>query len=519
MSYQFAEFTLDRERFELLRRGEVVRLQPRAMRLLDLLVSAEGRLLTKQRIFDEVWDGRAVSDSALSSQIKALRKALGDTERPYRVIGTVHGQGFRLLANTSRPRPASVARATAEAPDTPADRIGSRPSIAVLPFTVLDTSDPRGALSEALPDEIITALSRLRMLHVIARGSSFQFPAGATSLSEVRRALSVQYCLSGTIEIAGDKLFVTAELADTRDDSIVWAERFAGSMGAIHEIRQDIVAAIVSEVELRISHNEAQRVRLKVPDQLTAWQAFHLGMSHIFMRDIRRQNAAARFFEQAIAIDPTFSRAHAGLSHTYWWLNIQHLFRDTGDMRMKMIDSAKRAIDCDPFDPAASLAMARSTSFEDTQDESLMWLDRTIEYCPNYAWGHSQIAAKRSMTGPVDVAVDHAMKALALSPRDPLRHSTYAALATAHIHLGKLEEAAEWGRKIMELPHTDIVAMVSGLCANYVAGHRDVSLRIARRIEEVHPGFTTERFVKAHPMMRKEAAEQLKGIFAAHDIP
>ena len=520
MSYQFAEFTLDRERFELLRGDEVVRLQPRAMRLLDLLVSAEGRLLTKQRIFDEIWDGRIVSDSALSSQIKALRKALGDTQRPYRLIGTVHGQGFRLLADTSRPAPASVAtREQPPAAEAETERVGVRPSIAVLPFTTLGAAGPHGAIGEALPDEIITALSRLRMLHVIARGTSFQFSGRGKGMAAVGRELSVHYCLSGTIEIDGDRLFVTAELADTRDDCIVWAERFAGSPGAIHDIRAEIVAAIVSEIELRISHNEAQRVRLKVPDELTAWQAFHIGMSHVFMRDIRRQNAAARYFEHALEIDPKFSRAHAGLSHVYWWLNVQHLFRDTGDMRGKMIDSAKRAIDCDPFDPAASLAMARATSFETTQDESLMWLDRTIEYCPNYAWGHSQIAAKRSMTGPVDVAVDHAMTALSLSPRDPLRHSTYAALATAHIHLGKFDEAARWGRKIMELPHTDIVAMVSGLCANYVAGHHDVSRRIAQRIEEVHPGFTTERFVSAHPMMRDEAAARLKEIFAAHDIP
>lgn len=519
MSYQFAEFILDRERFELLRDGEVVRLQPRAMRLLDRLVSAEGRLLTKQQIFEEVWDGRIVSDSALSSQIKALRKALGDTEKPYRLIGTVHGQGFRLLADASRRTPADVTIAEPAAADSEADRVGTRPSIAVLPFTTLGAPDPRGAIGEALPDEIITALSRLRMLHVIARGSSFQFAAGTHRMADIRRELSVHYCLSGTIEIAGEKLFVTAELADTRDNRIVWAERFAGTPGAIHDIREEIVAAIVSEIELRISHNEAQKVRLRVPDQLTAWEAFHLGMSRLFTRDIEKQGAAVRYFEHAIAIDPLFARAHAALSYVSWWQNVQQLLKNNGDLHVRMYDSARRAVDCDPFDPAASLAMARATSFDIDQDESLMWLGRTVDYCPNYADAHRQMAAKYSMAGPPETAIDHATTALSLSPRDPLRHTSYAALATSNARLGKFEEAASWGRKVMNLPHTDIVAMVSALCANFLAGHRDVSERIARRIEEVHPGFTTERFVRAHPMLPQENAVRIGAIFGAHDIP
>ncbi|QLC23619.1 hypothetical protein HFP57_00300 [Parasphingopyxis algicola] len=518
MSYHFAEFVLDGERFELRRGGDVVRLQPRAMQLLQLLVSSEGRLLTKQDIFDEVWDGRIVSDSALSSQIKAIRKALGDTEQPFRVIGTVYGKGFRLLADVSRKEPARLALGEPMRAESEPGSIGKRPSIAVLPFRRLGEDNPWSALSEALPDEIITALSRLRLLHVIARGSSFQFPSATTSLATVRRALSVDYCLSGTIEVDGEKLFVTAELADTRSEGVVWAERFEGKIAAIHEIRADIVSAVMSEVELRIPHNEAQRARLIVPDQLTAWQAYHVGMSHIFMRDNQRQKAAERFFEHAIAIDPKFARAHAGLSQVYWWLNIQHLFRNSDGMRERMIDTAKRAIDCDPFDPAANLAMARSTSFEQTQDESLLWLDRTVDICPNYAWGHSQIAAKRSMTGPIDMSVKHAQIALSLSPRDPLRHTTYAALATSNASLGNFDEAAKWGRKVMELPHTDIVAMVGALCANYLAGHEDVSRTIAERIEIVHPGFTTERFVSAHPMMRKEAAARLKDIFSANGI-
>lgn len=526
MPYYFADFALDGERFELRRNGDTVRLQPRALRLLQALVSAQGRLLTKHNIFETVWNGRIVSDSALSSQIKALRKALGDTEKPFRIIGTVHGQGFQLLADVTTHAPAPVPVQVAAPPELPAeqqaedlaDRIGERPSIAILPFNWLGEGDPRRALSEALPDEIITALSRLRLLHVISRGSSFQFPSSTTSLATIRQEFSVHYCLSGTIETDGEKLFVTAELADTRDESIVWAERFEGKTGAIHEMRADIVSAIISEVELRIPHNESQRARLKVPEQLTAWQAYHLGMSHIFMRDIRQQNAAARYFEHAIEIDPNFSRAHAGLSHVYWWLNVQNLFTNSADMRAKMIDTANRAIDCDPFDPAANLAMARSTSFETTQDESLLWLDRTIDICPNYAWGHSQIGAKRSLTGPFDTAIEHAMKALALSPRDPLRHSSYAALTTAHLRLGNMEEAAKWGRKVMELPHTDIVAMVSALCTNFMAGHRDVSARIAERILIVYPGITTEQFVDAHPMMQAESASVVKQVFAAHGI-
>jgi len=158
----------------------------------------------------------------------------------------------------------------------------SRPSIAILPFQCLGASAREVPVAEALPSDLIAALSRLHCLFVIAPGSSFRFSTPHTSLDEVRRALNVRYCLSGVVEISGSMMTISVELSDTSDRGIIWSERFHGKIEAVHDIREEIISAVTSAVEVRIPINDAQRALLKSPENLDAWSAYHLGLRHMF---------------------------------------------------------------------------------------------------------------------------------------------------------------------------------------------------------------------------------------------
>ncbi|GMN03055.1 winged helix-turn-helix domain-containing tetratricopeptide repeat protein [Erythrobacter sp. MTPC3] len=522
MIYRFGAFTFDSDKYELVdAAGEVIHLQPRTKELLHLfLETGTERLLSKTRIAETLWDGRGLSNAALLSQIKSLRRALDDTGRPRTVIETVHAKGWRLVPEivSSMRLPAAPVQQTdsSERPGGP-EKIGERPSIAVLPFThQLLPRSPYSGMAVALPDDIITALSRLHLLSVIARGTSFQFGGSSIAPSALRELLGVDYVLSGVIDVAGEHLILSVELADAHNDRIVWAERFEVAPDAVHEIRSHITGRVVHEIERQVPRNEAERLRLSAPHDLTAWQAFHLGSSLLYRRGIANIERAQGLFQRAVAIDPDFARAHAGLSHTYWWLLLQRTLHDPGDAPLLMRRSAEAAIDADPDDPAANLAMGKALSLGPQREQSPEWLERSIELSPSYAMGHTQLAAFHAFAGPYEDAMEHGASALSLSPRDPMRYSTYAAQAIAQFNLGDIQAAAHWGRMAQSVPHEDLMIMVTALCAIFVSGEKEEAAEIADHIRNVFPKVTIAGIERANPYMGERVRPVVQAILSAN---
>lgn len=279
MIYRFGVFELDLAKFELRADGEVRPIEPQVFALLTLLVGNRERLVSRDEIVEKVWDGRIVSEAAISSRIKSARQALGDDGTSQRFIKTIHRQGFRFVAEanvigTAVPEHALLASATADPV--------SKPSIAVLPFRLLGTAGPYAAIADALPHDLITELARLRWLFVTARESSFRLRDANADAGDIGRLLGVRYYLSGTVEIAPSRLRVAVELIDTRDGGIVWAENFAGAIDDVHQVREDIRARILSALEIHIPLHEATLARLSVTENLDAWSAYHLGPQHMY---------------------------------------------------------------------------------------------------------------------------------------------------------------------------------------------------------------------------------------------
>ncbi|MEZ5733918.1 MAG: winged helix-turn-helix domain-containing protein [Paracoccaceae bacterium] len=356
---------LDLARGELRRDSEVLPTEPMAYSVLSHLVQNAERLVGKDELIEKVWDGRFISDAAVSTVIKSLRRVLGDDGKQQRFIRTVHGRGFRfasevrIVAPAARATPTPAAHAL-EASGQSAVQEEPRPAIAVLPFALIGNSDTYSTIADAIPGELISTLSRLRWLKVVARGSSFRFRPPQQSLEAVRNALGVTYVLSGEVEILGPTLGLAVELVDARSAQVVWGERLSGKIDEVHEMRERIVALVISAMELHIPQHEAQQARLRSPSALDAWSLYHIGLQHAYRFNSADNARASDYFERATQLDPHFSRAHAARS----FVSFQAAFLRYSTDRPKSVEDARRhaerAVELDPLDPFANFNFGRA---------------------------------------------------------------------------------------------------------------------------------------------------------------
>lgn len=496
MLYRFGRFELDTTRVELRSGGVPVAVEPQVFALLALLVENRHRLVSKDEIVEKVWDGRVVSDAAIASRVKSARQALADDGKAQHCIRTIHRQGFRFVAEVRAAQDKHIAEAPAEAP---ADQT-ARPSIAVLPFRLIGDAGPYAAFAEALPHDLIAELSRLRWLFVTARGSSFRLRASEADMREIGRLLGVRYCLRGTVEIAGAALVVIVELVDTRDEGVVWAERFSASVDDVHRVRAEISASVLSALEVRIPLHEAQLARLTVTEDLDAWSAYHLGLQHMYHFNRKDNAAATALFEQAVARDPGFARAHAGLSFVHFQTAFLRHSDDLAGETALARRFAELGLELDPVDPFVNFTMGRSFWLEGDLDSSLAWLDRACAICPNYAQGiyargWTVTLAGHGLDGRRDV--DFAMR---LSPLDPLYYGMLGTRAFSHIAQGEDAEAAAWAERAAHSPGAHVLIAMIAVAAHAMCGDEPRAAAWTANVRARNSSLTREDFFRSFPM-------------------
>ena len=504
MIYRFGPFELDMARFELRMDDEVCAIEPQVFTLLALLVENRDRLVSRDEIIEKVWDRRIVSESAISSRIKSARQALGDNGATQRYIRTIHRQGFRFVAQAR----ATSAAGTGKGGTGPDAAQAARPSIAVLPFRHLGVPGPYAAIADALPHELIIELARLRWLFVTARGSSFRLRGADADAGEIGRLLGVRYYLSGTVEIADTHLVVMVELIDTRNSGIVWAERFAGSIDDVHQVRTDIRARMLSALEIQIPLHEAALARLTVTENLDAWSAYHLGLQHLYRFNQRDNAAAAALFQQSIGQDPGFARAHAGLSFMHFQTAFMHYADDLPEQIALARCCAARGLELDPIDPFVNFTMGRSFWLDGDLDSSLAWLERSTSISPNYAQGlyaraWTETLAERGLEGR-----RHVDLAMRLSPLDPLHYAMLATRAFTHMMLGEDAEAAQWAERAARSPGAHVLIALIAVAAHAQANNDTRAAAWAADVRSRNPALTRDDFFRAFPM--KSAATRAR---------
>ena len=304
---------LDVDRRELRRGGDLVTVEPQVFDLLVFLVQNRERVVSKDDLIKGVWDGRIVSESTLTSRMTAVRKAIGDSGEQQRLIRTVPRKGVRFVGHVRSEQSAAAAAAnTMAAPTGPALMPPDRPSIAVMPFQNMSGDHDQEYFADGLVDDIITALSRMRWLFVIARNSSFTYKGRAVDVKQVGRDLGVRYVLEGSVRKAANRVRITGQLIDTASGAHLWADRFEGPLEDIFTLQDQVTASVIGAIAPPLEQAEIQRAKRKPTESLDAYDYFLRGMASYYRRSREAIDEALPLFYKAIELDP---RVCLGLWH------------------------------------------------------------------------------------------------------------------------------------------------------------------------------------------------------------
>jgi TolB-like protein len=497
MAWEFGAFRLDPERFELTLCGERVRVEPQVLAILVHLVRNRGRMVSRDELIEVVWNGAAVSDASISSRIRSVRAAVGDDGTRQKVIRTVHGRGFRFLPEVAEDVPA---RPKARDPGATSGvaRTG-RPSIAVLPLMPLVVNEAHAILADAIPHEIIQALSRLRWLSVTARGSSFRFRQAAPDVELAATALGVRYVLSGILETSGASLSVTLELTDSGLGEIIWADRLTSDIGEVDDLRARIVNHIVAALEIVVPENEARLAHLSGADKFDAWANYHLGLRHLY-RFTATDNAAARLrFEKAATLEPAFARAQAGLSFTNFIDAFLRLVPDVSAAQAAARQHAERGLELDALDPFVNFTMGRSHWLTHELDGARQWLSRATALNPNYAQGYYASAFTSMLLGDAASTETELDTALTLSPLDPLLYGMHGVRAQMLIQHQEYLSAARWAGRAAATPGAHYLICLIAVVAHGLADDHAEAARWRKEVRRRKPDASAKDYFNAFP--------------------
>jgi TolB-like protein/tetratricopeptide (TPR) repeat protein len=413
-----------------------------------------------------------------------------------RLLGplTVYRDGALLALPASRKVRALVAY-LALAPHAVAPR---RASVAVMPFVDRSAAagGARGGAADALAHDVITRLAKLRSLFVIAQGTVFALHERGVGPEEAGRTLAVDYAVGGSVRRQGERLTVTVELAEVPTGRIVWAEVFSDRWDDAFLVLDGIGDRIVASVAGEIEAIERNRAVLRPPSSLDAWGAHHRGLWHMY-RFSRPDNELARhFFATAVRLDPTFARAHAGLSFAHFQNAFQG-WAERGPEVDRAFAAAGQSLMADDRDPAAHWAMGRALWLRGRHGEAVAELEQAVELSPNFALGHYTLAFVHSQAGDPRAAISSADRSRQLSPFDPLLFGMLGSRAMALVRLGRFEEAAGWGVKAAARPnaHAHILAIAAFSLA--LAGRLGEARTHLASIRRTLPSYRVEDFFAA----------------------
>lgn len=490
MRFVFGEQVLDVGRRELRRGGETIAMEPQVFDLLVHLVRHRERVVTKDELVAEVWQGRIVSDSALTTRINAARRAVGDSGETQTVIRTLPRKGFRFVAAVDE------ATAPPPTPDVAAAPV-DRPSIAVLPFANMSDDPGQDYFTDGIAEDITTALSKWRQFFVIARNSAFTYKGRAVSIPQVARELGVRYVLEGSVRKAGDRLRITAQLIDAPSGAHIWSERYDGAAEDVFDLQDRITASIVGTIEPRLHAAELERVRQKRPESLAAYDYYLQALPHLYANTREANDEALRLLSRAIERDAGYALAYATAANCYHLRQSQGWGESIDDTEAHGIRLAEAALARAHDDPAVLwMAGWAISSMAPDAARGHALIERSLALNPNcaQAWGAKGWTHCNMMQGSEALAAFE--RAIRLSPFDPWIHSFYGGLALGHIVLETYEQAVEQARRSVQVgPRASSSWRI--LCIALALAGRDAEAREAmRRLLTLNPSLTLAKVTR-----------------------
>ncbi len=381
-----------------------------------------------------------------------------------------------------------------------------KPSIAVLPFTNISGDPEQEFFADGMAEDIITALSKYRWFFVIARNSSFTYKGKTVKVQQVATELGVRYVLEGSVQRAGDRIRVNAQLIDAETGTHIWAERYDRDLADIFALQDEITEQIVSSIAPELGAAERERARRKPPASLDAWDRFQRGLWHVYHVNERDHSEAERLMREVTEIDPGFSPAYAYLAFLRYLAVIHGFAEDDAKTLAEGHALGNKAVTLDRNDPVAHFALARVLTMEGDMEAAIAESKIAISLNPNDPHGHHSLGWVLYW-GRADAegSLEHFNTALRLNPRDPFRWITLAMKGAALRFLKRYDEAIEWGRAACQYPEGNFIPHLHLAATFGQAGKVDEARAEITRALELRPDLTItfmgRRYATLHPAM------------------
>jgi TolB-like protein len=492
--FLFENYCLDADRRELACGSELIAIGPKVFDLLLYLVQNRDQVVTRDDLLQAVWRGRIVSESTLTSHVNAVRKAIGDTGKQQRLIRTVARKGLRFVGPVREELPSG--RSAVTAPDIVAEKLDSTlalpdaPSIAVLPFRNLSGDAEQDYFADGVVEDIITALSRIRWLFVIARNSSFTYKGRTVDEKQVGRELGVRYVVEGSVRQSQGRVRITGQLVDAATGTHLWAERFEGKLDDIFELQDQIATSIVGAIASQLERAEIERARRKPTGNLSAYDHYLRAMPYLHRGTREAIDIALPLFHKAIALDPEFASAYAMAAWCFCWRKINGWMTDQPREFAEGIRLARLAVELGN-DDAVALTRAGHTlaHLAGDLDGAVVLIDKAIVLNPNLAAAWFLGGFLRAERGNPEAAIEFFTKAMRFSPLDPEMFRMQAGMAMSHLFGGRADLALSWAElSFRRLPSFGFVVIIIAACQALV-GRLDEAREAADHLRKLDPTF------------------------------
>jgi adenylate cyclase len=361
--------------------------------------------------------------------------------------------GEEEFKNINRPvrvfrwQPEQVMNSSANKP-----RDSEMPSIAVLALTNMNRDPELDFIGDGITEDLITALSKIRSFKVISRESSFSYKGAAIDIRQIAKELDVRFVLEGSVRKAGNRVRVTAQLIDAATGHHVWAERYDREMEDIFDLQDEMVQIIAGALEPELSAFERARAVSKPPGNLDAWELYQRALWYLWSFEHDKVLQARDLFLQAIEADPGFAPAHAYHAYSGYITVIMGYAPDPAARLQEGLKFAKQALKCDDKDAISYFAIGRIHMMLGDHDASIAALRKSIELNPCFAQAYHGLGFALSLAGQLEESGDMTIKAITMSPRDPMLWAFTIVHALNCVLSEDYEAGLEWANRTLQIP-------------------------------------------------------------------
>lgn len=456
MIYCFNNFIIDTDNFSLKSDGKIIEVEPQVFNLIVYLIENKSKLVSRDELLENVWQGRIVLDATLNNHIKAARNVLGDDGQSQNVIKTIHSRGYQFVAEIQKGNESTQVSGNGDyfkkilpylfliiialiviyyfSARKAKNPISTNLSIAVLAFLDMSPEQNQEYFSDGMSEEILNKLAKIPDLRVISRISSFYFKDKDKTAQEIGQQLNVSHILEGSVRKQEDKLRITVQLIESKSATHIWSENYDRTMNDVFQIQDDIAESVSKKLKLSLL-SKPEKV---YSPNLEAYNVF-LQANHLVQKSTKKALKEAEFvFRKSIAFDPNYAPAWQQLGKTIFSLTFNHGARSTNDGLKTSSFAVKKAIELDPNYASSYATLARIQS----QQRNFIEADNTMKKALALDYTHSYINA---------VAASNAMfsgnLALALSYRekvkdiDPKYFHNYYGIGLIHFFDNNMDKA------------------------------------------------------------------------------